>query len=1058
MAESYSVKAVLSAVDKGFSSTLKRSIGAVKGLAASVGSGMLMGAGMAAFNALSNGAKEMVSEINDSNVAWKTFEGNMQIIEKNGGKLEKSIGEVKSELQDFAQKTVYSASDMASTYAQLAAVGTKNTSQLVKGFGGLAAAAENPQQAMKTLSQQATQMAAKPKVQWMDFKLMLEQTPAGIAAVANSMGKSTAQLVKDVQDGKVKTEDFFNAIATVGGDAEGEFYKMATTAKSVGQAMDGLKETVGNKLTPAFDYLSSIGIKAIEGLSDKFAALNGDDIAKKVKTMVYAAKGYLNVLKISFSGVGTEVSNALKAVGDVLGLTGKKFSHTESIEKFKGVMTSVADGIKAAAQYIQENAHKIQPYVDLISGAIQGIASAVSTAVPYLMDFGKAIADFLLNNSEQICSVLKVATPIVLGLVGAFKAFNVIKSVIPWVESFSGVFGSLAKATIGNLAGRFFKISTATNKVGKSSSTSAKQMLTLAKSFVMIGAGVLLVAAGFALLAQSAIALSNAGGLAIGVMAGLVIAVAGLMIGMMAMMKTVTTSPAKLTKMAVAMLALGAAVLMIGVGFALMAQSSIALANAGGLAIGVMVGMVAVIALLAAGAAAIGPALTAGALGFIAFGAAILLVGAGAALAGLALQLVAAVLPTIVTYGAQGAAAIAQLGAGMIEFAGGALAAGAGCIVLGAGLITVAAGLALVGAGALVAAVGVLALAAGAVVLGAGLMLSATSVTMLAAMFPAASAGAMLLVATFSALVGVAAGLGAALLVVNAPLLLIGASSLAASAGIIAFGAGMVTAAAGTAVMAAALVVVQASMKSISSSAKSAESSLSSMQSAVSVVESGLSALGSIADSAMSALTSAFTNTASDAKSAGQKVGQGFTQGMKIGLVQAPVIARMATALVNSAFQSGYSGAYSAGAYVSQGFAAGMRSCLGEIQEAAAQMVAAAEAAIRAKAMIHSPSKLTEGLGGFFGKGFAGGISDEKKDVWKAAESLISIPNVAIPKLAMAYGGEMSADYDYYRNAQYVIEVPLTVDGKEFARATASYTQDELNKRQTRDSRKHGRV
>ena len=45
-------------------------------------------------------------------------------------------------------------------------------------------------------------MAAKPKVQWQDFKLMVEQTPAGIAAVAKTMGKSTQQLIKDVQDGK----------------------------------------------------------------------------------------------------------------------------------------------------------------------------------------------------------------------------------------------------------------------------------------------------------------------------------------------------------------------------------------------------------------------------------------------------------------------------------------------------------------------------------------------------------------------------------------------------------------------------------------------------------------------------------------------------------------------------------------------------------------------------------------------------------------------------------------------------------------------------------------
>ena len=58
----------------------------------------------------------------------------------------------------------------------------------------------------------------------------------------------------------------------------------------------------------------------------------------------------------------------------------------------------------------------------------------------------------------------------------------------------------------------------------------------------------------------------------------------------------------------------------------------------------------------------------------------------------------------------------------------------------------------------------------------------------------------------------------------------------------------------------------------------------------------------------------------------------------------------------------------------------------------------------------------------------------------------------------MAYGGELSTDYNYSNSSEYTIEVPLTVDGKEFARATATYTQNELSKRENRESRKHGRV
>ena len=255
MAENYSVKATLSAHDSNFTSTMKNASRSLDTLGGKVKSGLsfgiLTGVGQQAFNVLTNGAMSLVNEIDSSNAAWKTFNGNMKML----GKSDKDINKVQNSLQKFAQKTVYSSSDMAQTYAQLEAVGVKSTDKLVTGFGGLAAAAENPQQAMKTLSTQATQMAAKPSVAWADFKLMLEQTPAGIAAVAKEMGMSTSELVSKVQEGEIKTTDFFNAIQKVGNSKD--FQKLATEAKTVGQAFDGFKETLANKLLPSFDTLLS---------------------------------------------------------------------------------------------------------------------------------------------------------------------------------------------------------------------------------------------------------------------------------------------------------------------------------------------------------------------------------------------------------------------------------------------------------------------------------------------------------------------------------------------------------------------------------------------------------------------------------------------------------------------------------------------------------------------------------------------------------------------------------------------------------------------------------
>ena len=619
----YSVRAILSAQDQGFSSTLRNALGATgaleKKLSGGFGFGILTGMGQQAFSMLTSGARNLVGEIDASNAAWKTFEANMGML----GKGAKEIDGVRKELQKFAEDTIYSSSDMAGTFAQLEAVGTKNTLQLVKGFGGLAAAAENPQQAMKTLSQQATQMAGKPTVAWQDFKLMMEQTPAGIAAVAKSRGMTTSELVAEIQEGTVATSDFFAAVSKVGTNKD--FTKLATQYKTVGQAMGGLQETIGNKLTPAFDALSQKAIGGVEKIIDWVSKLDAQKITDKVLLGIEKAKPYWD----SFVAV-------MKVVGSVL----------------------------------------------------------------------KKVGKFLLDHSSAISK----AIPYVLGLVAAFKTYKFVNSIVPGMMKFAGSITKLAGKGIGAIAGKLFGIAAGEKAAGSASQASAGQVMTAAKSFLMMSAAVLLISAGFALLAQSAIGLASAGPLAIGVMAGLTLALAGLGFGMVAILKTLAPMSAQLMPVAVAFVALGAAVVLIAAGFALLAYSATSLANAGGLAIGVMVGMVAAIALLAVGAAALGPALTAGAVGFIAFGAAIVLVGAGVLLASAGLALLATQLPTIATHGTMAAGAIAALGAALIVFAAGALLGGTGAIVLGTGLIVAAAGTVAFGLAVAAAALGMAAM------------------------------------------------------------------------------------------------------------------------------------------------------------------------------------------------------------------------------------------------------------------------------------------------------------------------------------------------------------
>lgn len=1027
MAESFSVKAILSVKDANFSSTFKKAINSANQLKETItsgfGFGIMMGAGQKAFSVISGGIGNMVSEMGNASAAWKTFQGNMSM----NGKPQAEIADIQSSLQNFAADTVYSASDMASTFAQLAAVGTKNTEKLVKGFGGLAAAAENPQQAMKTLSQQATQMAAKPKVAWEDFKLMLEQTPAGMSQVAKAMGKTTQQLISDIQAGKVKTEDFLDTIAEVG--TSDAFMKMATQYKTVGQAMDGLSETASNKLLPTFNVISEYGIKAVEKLSGAFDKIDGNALAGKVKTGLETVSKYWDAFITNMSGVGTAFSDAFSAVGAAFSeLTGEIGSDT-SIKSF-------GDAVQVAAGYL------------------------------------KTFAGFLEDNADKIALVLQHLPQLLL----AYKGFKIVKAVVPFVSAFSGAIVKLAGKGIASLAGKLFGIAAGTKATGSASKSSSGSILKSAQAFMMMAGAVLLISSGFALLALSAVAVAESGGLAIGVLVGMAVAVAGVAVGMMFLLKSMKGSKS-LVQTATAFLVLGAAILVVSAAFAVLAATSIALANAGPLAIGVMVGMVAAIALLAAGAAALGPALTAGAVGFLAFGAALVLVGVSAILASTAIVILSTALPALVEYGLQGAVAIAALGVSMGVFAAGAAVAGAGALLLGAGLLVV-------GAATLVAGAGVLVLAAGAIALGAGLAVTAASVTVLASALPLVCSGAMSSVVAFTALFAVTVALGASLLLITASFVAFGIGIVAATVGVAAFGVAMLAASAGTAVMAASLVAVNSSMKSIASNAKTAKKSITSMKDSVSIVNEGLDVLGNKAKSAVDKLISTFSGAAGKAKNAGKKVGDGINDGVKNGTDKLPDTIKLAMNQFNagllaggtlsiatsnqisnsvlSALKKTESGAYSCGYNIGAGLANGMAASLGRVQSIAAQLAAAAEKAIRAKAKIHSPSKVSDKLGQYWGEGYVEGMKKMFGEAKRTSMKLIHIPSsIKKPDLALAGNtstSDLSDDCIYEKNASYTIIVPVEIDGKEVAKTTAKYTEDELNKRERRNRRKQGKA
>lgn len=349
-------------------------------------------------------------DLSESSKAWQTFETNASTKHSQS-----EIQAVKKELQDFATATIYSSSDMASTYSQLDAVGVASAQNLVKAFGGLAAASADPAQAMKTLSQQATQMAAKPKVAWEDFKLMLEQSPAGMAAVASEMGMSVQELITNIQAGTVSTTDFFNAVEKAG--TSDKFTKMATEYKTVDQAMDGLRETAVNKLQPAFDMISQVGIGAISGISDSLDGINID--------------GLVTAMLPGFQALADAASNLVQQA-----IAWAQTADWESIgNSIADAITNIVNGISSFdwGGFFSIIGDGIGLFVDGLSliidnvGDIRGLADVI---VAVAVAFGVLNAVLTVYNTVMaVQSAIMMANPttwIILGIVAAIAALILI--------------------------------------------------------------------------------------------------------------------------------------------------------------------------------------------------------------------------------------------------------------------------------------------------------------------------------------------------------------------------------------------------------------------------------------------------------------------------------------------------------------------------------------------------------------------------------------------------------------------------------------------------------
>lgn len=136
---------------------------------------------------------------------------------------------------------------------------------------------------------------------------------------------------------------------------------------------------------------------------------------------------------------------------------------------------------------------------------------------------------------------------------------------------------------------------------------------------------------------------------------------------------------------------------------------------------------------------------------------------------------------------------------------------------------------------------------------------------------------------------------------------------------------------------------------------------------------------------------------------------------------------------------------YQYGVYTAQGFANGLAAMSGTVQARAAQIANAASSTIHNALVIGSPSKLMEKYGEWTGEGFANGIEAMQRAVENAAYSLSqAASSIGVTRVGGISGRSYAGAAAYgSSDISYTIEVPLSIDGREFARATTQYITGE---------------
>lgn len=374
--ETYSVKAILSAVDQNFTSTMKMANSSLSGIkSASEGatsSIMKIASGIGVFKALSASANLVKSSISSAMGRQDTMEAFNRTITQITGSAENATKALE-DLKKITKGTAYGL-DVAAKATQNFVTRGMDLSKATKSVGIWADAVsfygKGTNEQLETVTDALAKMRTKGTVEMDQLNRMFDVGIDAVGIYAKAVGKSSQEVQDSLSDKTIRTDEFLNVVEKAMEEGTNGVQKIAGAAKDAGASWTG---TIDNMKAATTRGVLSI-MQAIDDMLSKNKLPQMREMISQFgkgaeTTMNTVANGIKNLKDVGalIPQIGA-LGSALFVVGgsvDYIKALGGGFDTLNSkIPKLSEILSTLQEKSKILGNTLSNTLNKSSPYLD----------------------------------------------------------------------------------------------------------------------------------------------------------------------------------------------------------------------------------------------------------------------------------------------------------------------------------------------------------------------------------------------------------------------------------------------------------------------------------------------------------------------------------------------------------------------------------------------------------------------------------------------------------------------------------------------------------------------